>query len=130
MKSLCVRICLLLQKNAFINHCEHELIEHVYFNHIISNCAETDNSTEEELNRHFLEEFLKKVSEDMPPQRRKVFLMSKLEGRSNQDISEELNISQKTVERHMTMALEKIKGQLRRHYNMFSPVAIFISFII
>lgn len=65
----------------------------------------------------------------MPPQRRKVFLMSKLEGRSNQDISEELNISQKTVERHMTMALEKIKGQLRRHYNMFSPVAIFISFI-
>ena len=48
----------------------------------------------------------------MPPQRRSVFLMSRTRGLSNKEIAENLQISVKTVERHMTLALAELRKEI------------------
>ena len=48
----------------------------------------------------------------MPPQRRTVFTMSRNQGMSNKEIAESLQISVKTVERHITMALAELRENI------------------
>lgn len=45
----------------------------------------------------------------MPDRRRKVFMMSRVEGLSNSEIAERMNISRKTVENHMNLALKELR---------------------
>lgn len=48
----------------------------------------------------------------LPPQCRKVFILSRFDGRKNGEISEELSISVKTVEGHLTKALHRLREAL------------------
>lgn len=56
----------------------------------------------------------------LPPQCQRIFLMSRFEGRKNQEIADELGLALKTVEAHMGRALH----QLRR---VFLPIALLLS---
>ena len=47
--------------------------------------------------------------EQMPPQRRRVFLMSRREALTNKEIASKLSLSEKTVERHITLALTELR---------------------
>lgn len=47
--------------------------------------------------------------EQMPEKRRQVFTMSRFEKISNQDIAEKLNLSIRTVEHHIYLALSDLK---------------------
>lgn len=49
----------------------------------------------------------------LPPVRKKVFEMSRLEGLSYKEIAEALSISVKTVEKHVSQALKDIRPYLR-----------------
>ena len=50
--------------------------------------------------------------EDMPPQRRRAFLMSRIGGLTYKDIAKEMNISHKTVEKHISSAIKDLKKTL------------------
>lgn len=61
------------------------------------------------------EERLKKVEKEidnLPEQCKKVFIMSKREGLKYKEISEQLHISIKTVEVHMSKAMKRLRAQL------------------
>ena len=45
----------------------------------------------------------------LPPQRRRVFEMSRLQGMSNREIARALSLSEKTVERHITLAGKQLR---------------------
>lgn len=45
----------------------------------------------------------------MPPQRQRIFRMSRLEGFSNEEIAEKLGIQKKTVENHLNLALNELR---------------------
>ncbi|MCZ4243186.1 RNA polymerase sigma factor [Pedobacter punctiformis] len=62
----------------------------------------------------------------MAPMRKKVFKLSKIEGYSYKEIAEELSISPKTVENHISKALKQLRAALS---SFFSIVAVF-SFLI
>ncbi len=49
----------------------------------------------------------------MPAQRRTIYEMNRREGLSNEEIAQRLNISKKTVENHMSLALKELKGVIR-----------------
>lgn len=58
---------------------------------------------------HELEEIIGHLIAEMPPQRKQVFLMSRKEGLTIAEISEELGISKRTVETHISMALSTLR---------------------
>ena len=65
------------------------------------------------------EEVLHRVEEmveSLPPQCRKVFLLSRFEGKKYQDIATELGISIKTVEVHIGKALNTVRKGLKDHW--------------
>ncbi|MCX6214532.1 RNA polymerase sigma-70 factor [Spirosoma sp.] len=71
------------------------------------------------------EEVLHRVEElveSLPPQCRKVFLLSRFEGRKYQDIATELGISIKTVEVHIGKALGAVRKGLKEHWLLIGLV--------
>ncbi|WP_159520260.1 RNA polymerase sigma-70 factor [Sunxiuqinia indica] len=63
-----------------------------------------------------IEELKTKIEEavsNLPEHCRKVFCMSRYEGFKNTEIAEKLNISEKTVEAHMTKALKSLRVALK-----------------
>ncbi|MEK7250322.1 MAG: RNA polymerase sigma-70 factor [Bacteroidota bacterium] len=74
--------------------------------------AQDDPESSLELN--MLEEKLSEVVRTkLPTKCRAIFLLSRLEGMSNAEISLKLNVSIKTVENHMTRALKLLRRNLR-----------------
>lgn len=56
-----------------------------------------------------LEDVIDKVIDNLPPQRKQVFCMSRKQGLSNDEISHRLGISKRTVETHISMALATLR---------------------
>ena len=59
---------------------------------------------------------IEEVIQSVSPQSRKVFLMSRFEGKKNPLIAQELLISVKTVEGHITRVLHLLRKALRRDF--------------
>lgn len=56
-----------------------------------------------------LKQKIHKVIQTLPTQNQKIFMMSRFEGKSNQEIADELDISKRTVETHISNAIKRIK---------------------
>lgn len=60
-----------------------------------------------------IERIINKTLEELPPQCKRVFILSRFEERKNKEIADELNISVKVVERHISKGLKKFKESLK-----------------
>ncbi|WP_316747904.1 RNA polymerase sigma-70 factor [Pedobacter gandavensis] len=60
-----------------------------------------------------LESFVHQVTAELPERCREIFSMSRFQQLSNKEIADQLNISEKTVEGHITTALKKLREKLR-----------------
>lgn len=56
---------------------------------------------------------IRKTADEMPPKRRKIFLMSRFLGFSNSEIADMLGIDKRTVENHITNALATIRQMIK-----------------
>ena len=63
-----------------------------------------------------LQSEINKVIDSLPEQCQKVFVLSRTKGLKNREISEILNLSEKTVESHLTKALRTIRTTLERKF--------------
>lgn len=66
-----------------------------------------------------LDELLRRINEiirTLPVQAQRVFIMSRFDGRSHAEIAQELQISPKTVESHITRALSSLRLLLRQEF--------------
>lgn len=57
----------------------------------------------------------------LPPMRKKIFLLSRIQGYSYKEIASQLSISPRTVEKHISLAIKQLNG--------YAYFLIFISFI-
>ena len=71
-------------------------------------------SAEQLLDVKNLREVLNDIIETLPPKCKEVFLLSRVEGLSQKEIAEKLDISKKTIENHMTKALRTLRMELKR----------------
>lgn len=70
-----------------------------------------DYATDDRLNTKELNDILNKGINSLPDKCREIFQLSRNEHLSNKEIAERLNISVKTVESQMTIALRKLREQ-------------------
>ena len=54
-----------------------------------------------------------KIVSNLPEKRQQIFILSRTNGLSNKEIAQQLEISEKTVEDHITHAIRKIKSSLK-----------------
>ena len=72
---------------------------------------------------------LQKAISQLPPQRRKIFNMSRIESMSHKEIAAELGISVNTVQEHISEALKFIKAYFSKHADM-SIILLLAAFIL
>ncbi|MDH6535762.1 RNA polymerase sigma-70 factor [Parabacteroides sp. 52] len=78
-----------------------------------------DNSEEEQIYCAERDARLWNAIDQLPPERKKIFLLSKRDGLKYQEIADELHLSIKTVENQMSKALKALKETAIRIYTFF-----------
>lgn len=78
--------------------------------------AETAHSGEKLLLQKEFSTHIHKLVENMPEQRRNVYMLSRSHGYSHREIGEQLSISPATVKNHLTAALQYIRKELTSHF--------------
>ena len=93
---------------------KHEICNYYRSQHSLQSPIETldqefsVNDTESRMIHRETLNILMQAIENMPPQRREIFKMSRIDQLSNKEISEKLNISIRTVEKHIELAVKTL----------------------
>ncbi len=101
-------------QNKCLNYIKHQRIENEYVNYMIRNKL-LDEVPEHDTNPYHEKELAEQIRlaiDTLPEKCKLVFEMSRFEYLKNKEIAQRLNISQNTVERHITIALEKLRRSL------------------
>jgi RNA polymerase sigma-70 factor (ECF subfamily) len=86
---------------------------------------ESSYDASQSLNATELKDNISHIVDKLPPRRKEVFLMSRMENRSNAEIAQRLSISVRAVERHIYLSLSEIKKGLKAIYGD-SPTQLFM----
>ncbi len=97
-------------RNAIFDIYEHQKIVMQYERK--SAKARTMFSIDEQINAENLAMMIELVIDRMPPQRQRIFRMSRYLGYSNSEIARHLNLSINTVNNHIVLALRELKAEL------------------
>lgn len=102
-------------RNACLNQKKHIQIREDYkvFNEEERSVPEEENSSTDGL-----KEKLHEAIRQMPPQRRKIFELSRFEGLTYKEIAAHLDISPKTVENHMGSAMKELRVALKGYLHI------------
>lgn len=76
--------------------------------------SSSEPSPDQYIDRDNLEKEIHAIIDALPEKCGQVFKLSRLEGKSHQEISDQMGISKKTIENHMTKALRTLRDQLKR----------------
>ncbi len=99
-----------IAKRLIYNQIRHGKYRDMYLKEVKAGFTE---STAHPANEKELRQLLNKAMTELPDKCRQIFRKSRLEGFSNQQIADEMNISKSTVENQLNKALKKIRYYLK-----------------
>ncbi|WP_420150574.1 RNA polymerase sigma-70 factor [Spirosoma sp.] len=102
-------------KNLIISHYRKEYTRQHYYSQWEVQREVSTEPTDQPLLMADLQQRYEQGLQLLPPKCREVFLSSR-KGQSNREIAQQLTISEKTVEQHITKALRLLREYLREHY--------------
>lgn len=82
------------------------------------------NDVENQLIFSEYEDILEDILKSIPQKKRSIFILSRQEGKTNQEIADLLGISQKTVKNNLWETLKTIKSQLQPHLRVLIPALL------
>lgn len=117
-----------IAKNATLDKIRKYNVDQLNLVNYFKNNQMHDFEVDEQQNAKLLE-LVRELVEGMPYQRRKVFKLNKFDGMSQKSISEYLNISQGTVEKHISKAIQYLKDELEKKNVSILALPILVLFI-
>ena len=84
------------------------------------------NGKEEKTIEESLIEAIKESVEKLPEKRKLVFVKTKIEGKKNKEVAEEMGISVKAVEKHLHQAKEQIRHEMLLKFPLLSALIVII----
>ena len=94
-------------RNSAINFLKHKYVEDTYLNNIQK--QECSSTSEEDLIAKELGLLIDDTVEKMPEQRKQIYILSRNEGLSNEEIATQLNTTKRNVESQLSLALKEIR---------------------
>ena len=94
-------------KFAIYNYYDHLLVNDKFVERMLFTPVQS-NDVEEQVFADELMEIIQNTIDNMPKQRRRVFEMSRKEGKTNDEIAKMMHISKRTVENHITCLISLI----------------------
>ncbi|MDR1585395.1 MAG: RNA polymerase sigma-70 factor [Prevotellaceae bacterium] len=101
-----------MAKNVICNYYDHIVVDEKFVAEQLARPAEFENS-EDIIFARQLQDMIDIAVSQMPPQRKQIYTMSRIDGLSNNEIAEKLNINKRTVENHLTAALSDIRKAIK-----------------
>lgn len=87
-------------------------VEYIHREYVKSSSPLSEHMTEKTVDAKLFEERLLSVVASMPPVRRRVYSLCRLNGMSHKEIAELLGISTSTVETHLSKADDYVRQKL------------------
>jgi RNA polymerase sigma-70 factor (ECF subfamily) len=100
---------LTITKNIIFNENRKKVNHDVYAQYIINYIQGISNQTENQIIYENVKSIINKEIDNFPPKRKQIFILSRNEGLSYNEIAERLSISRKTVETHLRLALSRLR---------------------
>jgi RNA polymerase sigma-70 factor, ECF subfamily len=97
-----------IARNTIFNQNRKRVNEKVYQDYVKNALQLASTKTEDDLIYADIKNLVDKVVEDLPPQRKLVYKMSRDQGLTYKEIAQELSLSERTVEAHIRLALKTI----------------------
>ena len=94
-------------------------IKEEYLLTLSANLHALDSFDDELSSEEKIQTLVKKAINSLPDKCREIFLMSKIEGKKQKEIANELNISIKTVEAQISIAYKKLRIELKDFFPLF-----------
>jgi len=86
--------------------------------YLLTNGHSSSSNTEDEVIFRDYKNIIEEVIAELSPRAQEIFKMNRFEGRTNQEIADQLNISKGTVENQVHFAMKYIKKQLIERTNL------------
>lgn len=112
-------------KNKVLNHIRSQVYQSEYFDYYKSVFSSLEKSTERQVEFKQLQEALDEGVERLPDRAKQVFTLSRLEGRTIPEIAHTLNLSEKTIEYHLTKSLKAIRIRLKDYILFFLGFTVY-----
>jgi RNA polymerase sigma-70 factor (ECF subfamily) len=93
---------------------------------ILSQAIDFDNSTDDEVMDADLNNLFQNALEQLTPQQKRIFEMSRLEMKSHQEIAGLLKISVYTVQQHISASLKTIRSYLSKHAGIHADLLLLL----
>lgn len=106
-----------ISKNMLMNEYEHQTVKYIYEEYVKLHLQQDDSSTEKQVDKNLLEQYIDQLAEQLPPRRKEIFILSRKWGLSNKEIAQQLQITESTIETQLSKALAFMKSRLQENYN-------------
>lgn len=108
-------------RNYVINLVRSRITQEKYWTYYKTFIPTHRNATHEEVEFDDLNHAVEEAVNRLPEKSRKVFKLSRIEGRSNAEIADLLHLSEKAIEYHLTQSLRKLRVHLKDFMVLFLP---------
>ncbi len=104
-------------RNKYLNHLRNEKSHQAIKTEVNSGIETFVNPEDNLIDSKQLEGIIEEVVSNLPPRCREVYQLHRNDDLSYKEIASRMNISEKTVENQMTIALKRVKEQLAPYYD-------------
>ncbi|MGN1215405.1 MAG: RNA polymerase sigma-70 factor, partial [Candidatus Cryptobacteroides sp.] len=99
--------------NSYVNSVRKEQVERRFRDYSLPRTENSDVETDSLLLLDEMKRIIDGTIDAMPPQRREIFKMSRIQGLENREIARKLGLSVRTVEKHISNALLNLRISLK-----------------
>ncbi|ULB35040.1 MULTISPECIES: RNA polymerase sigma-70 factor [Proteiniphilum] len=106
-----------IAKNMLLNKYQRQTVEFLYHEYVSKEQPVHDTVTEKEIDRKWLENYINELIEQLPPSRKRIFILRRKEDLSTRQIAKVMKISVSTVETQLSLATKFIRKEFEKNYD-------------
>jgi RNA polymerase sigma-70 factor (ECF subfamily) len=115
-----------IAKNMLMNKYQRQTLEYLYLELLLKESPAYDTVTEKDIDRKWLENYVDELIEQLPPARKRIFILSKKEDLSTKQIAEKMNITISTVETQLSLATKFMRKEFEKNYSKLFSLSLLL----